>query len=348
MKPYRSSTKAKYFPLFHIVVGFHALAILGLILYPPTWQLILLALTYIFLIQGLGISLGFHRCLTHRSFDFKYKFLERALATFGCCGMQMGPIWWCSIHRLHHQSSDTPNDPHNSMRGFWFSHVLWFTHLDPRWKALPKFERYEDKTRDISSDPYYRWLDHHYYAPWLISLIIFYFIGGWTWVFWGGFVPFLYHHHVTWMVNSVSHLWGYRTFKTSPSTDNSTNNWLVGILALGEGWHNNHHAFPSSPRHGFFNWWEFDFTYIVILILEKLRLIHNLKYTESKRVELAKLNPVPAMNKDPNITHSIEINRPYPAVPARLLLRNHGARFYIGRNPTSPFRKRRRTTGTGC
>jgi stearoyl-CoA desaturase (delta-9 desaturase) len=157
-------------------------------------------------------------------------------------------------------------------------------HSDPRWRSLPKFERYEEYIKDIASDPYYRWLDRYDYMPYLILLFTLYLAGGWAWVFWGGFISTVGSHHITWSVNSVSHKFGYRSFNTN---DTSTNNWLIGLLALGEGWHNNHHAFPSSPKQGFFKWWEFDFTYLVILFLQKLGLVHNLRYANEKQIKRA-------------------------------------------------------------
>jgi stearoyl-CoA desaturase (delta-9 desaturase) len=139
---------------------------------------------------------------------------------------------------------------------------------------MPDYELYREYVEDIAADPYYRWLDRYHYVPYLILLVILFLFGNWAWVFWGGFLVTVYNWHITWMINSVTHLWGYRSFETH---DFSTNNPFVGIMVIGEGWHNNHHAFPSSPKHGFFKWWEFDLTYLIILSLKKLSLIHNLK-----------------------------------------------------------------------
>jgi stearoyl-CoA desaturase (delta-9 desaturase) len=283
---YRPADKPAYFPLLYIFASLHLLGILGVILFPPTWQT-LIAFVLIANFFGLGITLGFHRCLTHRSFAFKSKWVERAVATIGTINYQQGPIWWCSIHRLHHKYSDSSQDPHNSRLGFLYSHITWLFHLDPKFHPLRKRESYPNNVKDISSDPYYRWLDKLCLFPLPIYLFLLLLAGGWYWFFWGGVLPILYNYHVTYSVNSVSHLFGYRSFGTKPLLDQSKNNFLVGTLALGEGWHNNHHAFPSSPKHGFFQWWEFDFTYLVILLLKKLGLVENLKTPSPVQIQAA-------------------------------------------------------------
>jgi fatty-acid desaturase len=274
---YKPSEKPNNIIVFCFLFTLHGAALFGLIFFRSYWHLLPLTFTYIFLIQNLGITFGYHRCLAHRSFEFRYKWMERLFVTFGCCGFQMGPIWWCSIHRMHHKYSDTSQDPHDRTKGFWYSHITWLIHLDPHYTLPPKSEFYFDNVKDIYADPYYRWLDKYFFVPWICSLAAFYSIGAWPWVFWGGIIPFLYHHHATWLVNSVTHRLGYRSFETKPLTDRSTNNWLIGLLAIGEGWHNNHHAFPSSAKHGFFRWWELDLTYIVIVLFRNLGLVNSLK-----------------------------------------------------------------------
>src|SRR5574341_578134 len=210
LAPYQPSEKLNPFPTLYEIVLIHILAIIGLFLYPLSWQLFSLMVIVMVFVQELGTTLGYHRCLTHRAFDFKFKWTERIFTTLGTLGFQRGPLWWCSIHRIHHRYADTVRDPHNSRQGFWYPHVLWLFHSDPRWRSLPKFERYEEYVKDIASDPYYRWLDRYDYVPYLILLFILYVAGGWAWVFWGGFIPTLASWHITWAVNSVSHKFGYR------------------------------------------------------------------------------------------------------------------------------------------
>jgi stearoyl-CoA desaturase (delta-9 desaturase) len=153
----------------------------------------------------------------------------------------------------------------------------WLFHLDTQWDGFLGRGTYQDKVKDLASDPYYRWLDRLYFLPMPLLLLALWMAGGWFWFFWGGIIPMVYNYHVTLSVNSLTHLFGYRSFKTSPPSDKSANNALVGVLALGEGWHNNHHAFPASPKHGFFKWWEFDFTFLVIKLLAALGLVHSLR-----------------------------------------------------------------------
>ena len=290
MVPYKPSEKLKLFPLLGMFFLIHLIAIVGLILFPPGWHLFVL-MAVIYLIQGLGITLTYHRCFAHRAFEFRSKWLERFSTTIGSLALQRGPIWWCSIHRIHHRYSDTPMDPHDCGVGFWYAHVLWFGYLDPRWEWSYKLERYQESVSDISSDPYYRWLDRYFYAPMLLLWMMLYLIGGWPWVIWGGFISTIVHWHFTWAVNSLAHTFGYRTFRTE---DTATNNWLLAPFASGEGWHNNHHSFPSSPKHGFFKWWEFDSTYLVILFLEKIGCIRNLRYPSEKHIEMMKKQAAPA------------------------------------------------------
>ena len=291
MGPYLSEEKFNWFSPLVFILPLHVIPIFGIFFYPPTFRLLSLTIFVFFLIQGIGITLGYHRCLTHRSLEFRFKGIEYLFATFGCLGLQKGPLWWCSIHRLHHQNSDTLHDPHNSKKGFLYSHFLWLAHLDPRWKnLLSDFREYQFKVEDLSSDPYYRWLDRYWYLPWFIFLGVLFILGRFSWVVWGGFVPFLYHYHSTWIVNSLCHKYGYRSFETKPLSDQSTNNWFSGIFSFGEGWHNNHHAFPSSAKHGFFRWWEFDMTYVIIWVLNKLGLISKLVIPTPETVKLKILN----------------------------------------------------------
>ncbi len=270
-------------PLFFLVVSLHVLAIIGFFLYPPTLSLFLFSLLMAYALE-IGITLGFHRCLSHRAFTFKYKFLERAFATLGTMALEGGPIWWSSIHRIHHRYSETEQDPHDTRKGFWFSHILWLAHLDPKWRRPAFVSRFQHHTKDISMDPYYRFLDRVYFLPALTFWTFLFLAGGWAWFFWVGIISTVLNFHFSFLVNSVSHKLGKKPFKTK---DASTNNLLLAILGL-EGWHNNHHAFPSSPKQGFFEWWQFDFTFLVIFLLEKLKLITNLQYPTKGQILLEK------------------------------------------------------------
>jgi fatty-acid desaturase len=237
-----------------------------------TWKALLLTLLLAYLTGGLGICLGYHRLLTHGGFQ-TYRPVRWLLAWLGSLAGEGPPIFWVGMHRKHHQYSDQPGDPHSPHEGPWWSHMLW---LFPRpdWRAWDAtLARYAP---DILRDPFMRMLDGTFLA-WHLALGLALFLFGWfgwglatgvSFLVWGMFVRMVYVLHVTWLVNSASHMWGYRNYETP---DNSRNLWWVGLLAYGEGWHNNHHAFQRGARHGH-RWWEFDLTYGAILVLERLGL----------------------------------------------------------------------------
>lgn len=240
-----------------------------------TWKALLLTLALGYLTGGLGICLGYHRLLTHGSFR-TYRPVRWLLAWLGSLAGEGPPIFWVGMHRKHHQYSDQPGDPHSPHEGPWWSHMLW---LFPRpdWHAWhASLARYAP---DMLKEPFMRMLDRTFLA-WHLALGGALFALGWlgwdlatgvSFLVWGMFVRMVYVLHVTWLVNSASHIWGYRNYETP---DNSRNLWWVGLLAYGEGWHNNHHAFQRGARHGR-RWWEIDLTYAVILVLERLGLAWN-------------------------------------------------------------------------
>jgi len=223
----------------------------------------------LYLATGMGITLGFHRLLTHRSFEV-WKPLEYLIAVMGTLALQGGPIDWVATHRAHHAHSDREGDPHDSHRGMPWAHFEWLFRSNPH--RVPPEQR-PRWAPDLIKDPFYRALERYQVFAQLALAIVLFVLGGWSFVIWGIFARLVYTYHCTWLVNSASHAFGYRTFKTG---DRSTNNWWVGILALGEGWHNNHHAFPFSARHGL-RWFEFDLTWLTIRLLRALRLARNVR-----------------------------------------------------------------------
>ncbi|MBI4227292.1 MAG: fatty acid desaturase [Candidatus Omnitrophica bacterium] len=223
--------------------------------WPAFWTFIVTAaLTGLF-----GVTLCYHRLLAHRSFSLP-KPLEYALAVFGCMAFQNGPVKWVATHRVHHAYSDRPQDPHSPTRGFWWAHVGWLLVHDD---FLDHWDRYAKWAPDLAKDRVHKFLNdtHGWYQIILAGLL--YALGGWPFVVWGVFVRTVFVWHGTWLVNSASHIWGYRTYSTG---ERSTNNWWVAALTFGEGWHNNHHAFLSSAAHGL-RWWEVDVTYATIRVL---------------------------------------------------------------------------------
>jgi stearoyl-CoA desaturase (delta-9 desaturase) len=236
-----------------------------------------------YILTGLGITVGFHRLFVHRSFD-TYMWVKFIWAALGSMAVQGPLLKWVAMHRRHHQFSDTLDDPHSPhhegrgvlgvIRGFWHAHIGWFFEADPT-----NLERYvtdlsQSRTLRVVSYLFPLWVALGLIVPAVMGgLITLSWAGVWTGLIWGGLVRIFLVHHVTWSVNSACHLWGYRPYR---SDDESRNNALFGILAMGEGWHNTHHAFPTSPRHGL-RWWQFDLSYWVIRTLALLGLAWNLK-----------------------------------------------------------------------
>jgi fatty-acid desaturase len=248
------------------LVFIHLAALAAFIPAVFSWSGVVVAAILYYVTAGIGICLGYHRLLTHRSFRVP-KAVEYVIAFIGTLALQGGPIDWIATHRAHHAFSDTSRDPHDSNRGFWWSHIGWLCLRNPA-RLTPEDQRHY--AADLVAVPYYRFLENHYIALQCVLGLTLLAFGGWSWVIWGVFVRLVATYHVTWLVNSAAHLSGYRTYR-APGKDHSTNNWLVAFLAWGEGWHNNHHAFPASARHGM-QWWEFDATWLTIRLLQRLRI----------------------------------------------------------------------------
>ena len=226
----------------------------------------LVALAVLYPVTAIGVTLGYHRMMSHKSFKAP-KWLERTLITIATLSVQGGPIEWVGLHRHHHLHSDQPSDHHNSRKGLWWSHMGWMFQEVPAIAEVPAL------TKDMQKDPYYVWLEKNFMVPTIILGALFYFMGGWPLVGWGIFVRLVVVYHVTWLVNSATHTWGYRRYLT---TDHSMNNWWVGLLAFGEGWHNNHHANQASAYHGE-KWWEVDVTGWIIRLMLGFGMISNVQ-----------------------------------------------------------------------
>ena len=262
-------------------VGFMVL-MHGLACFAPmtfSWPMVWLFLGMYFVSGCLGITLSYHRQLSHKSFQTP-KWLEYVLAYCGVIAVQGDPAEWVSSHRYHHLHCDTPLDPHSPYEGFWWSHMGWL--LDHK----TTMERVHDRSNatDMYNDPFYRHLEKYYGLHVAAQFAVLYALGGFPAVVWGGALRIVWVYHITWFVNSAAHVWGNQTYNTG---DLSRNNWWVGILAFGEGWHNNHHAFEWSARHGL-EWWQFDMTWMMIKTLEAFGLATNIKLpTEKQKARLA-------------------------------------------------------------
>jgi len=229
----------------------------------------------LYVMAGLGVTVGYHRLLTHRSFQTP-KVIEYFFTVLGCLANQGGPLSWVAAHRVHHTHADLAGDPHSPRDGFWWAHILWLLHFFPSFDDATLRLHY---VPDLASDPIHRFLERAELLLQLILAGLLFWLGdlwadeGLSWAVWGMLVRIGVSFQVTALVNSATHRWGYRSFAVR---DDSTNLWWVAWLTGGEGWHNNHHAFPRSARHGL-RWWEVDATFTVIRMLGFLGLARNIR-----------------------------------------------------------------------
>ncbi|MDJ0680072.1 MAG: fatty acid desaturase [Xenococcaceae cyanobacterium MO_167.B52] len=230
-----------------------------------SWSALGLTLFLHWLLGSIGVCLGYHRLLSHRSFQVP-KWLEYAIATLGALSLQGGPIFWVGGHRQHHaHTEDLEKDPYSAKRGFWWSHMQWI--LSPRPEFFD-YEIYKNYAPDLARQPFYRWLNNYFLFLQIPLGLLFYVLGGWSFVVYGIFVRSVLLWHSTWLVNSATHMWGYRTFEAD---DNARNCWWVSLVTYGEGWHNNHHTYPHLAKSGL-RWWEIDVTWWAIQVLRGLGL----------------------------------------------------------------------------
>ena len=261
-----------------VLTGLHLIALLACLPWLFTWSGVIIAISGHFLFGMMGITIGYHRLLTHRGFSCP-KWLEHTLAVLGMCNLQDSPARWVAIHRMHHQHSDHQSDPHSPLVSFLWGHMGWVV---VRNRDLDRTSHYERYVRDLLRDPFYLRLERK--GGWLfiflghamlitgIGAIVGYFVDGGSgalryaasYYTWGVAVRTVFVLHGTWAVNSVAHVFGYRNYETR---DRSRNNWLIALLSHGEGWHNNHHAEPRAAAHGH-RWWEYDMSWQVIRLME--------------------------------------------------------------------------------
>ncbi|MFW6058748.1 MAG: acyl-CoA desaturase [Phycisphaeraceae bacterium] len=246
---------------------------------------------------GQGINIGYHRLLAHRSFQTP-RWVERAFVLLALCCMQDTPARWVANHRFHHKYSDTEPDPHSPLVSFLWSHVGWLMFYNAETHNIAAYQKY---VPDLVRDPFYFKLEKR---PWILFWVyvahamLFFAAGavigyvttaswmaalqfGLSLLVWGVIVRTVAVWHITWSVNSLTHLLGYRNYETG---EHSTNNWLVALLTVGEGWHNNHHHDPASASNQH-RWWEFDISYYEIKLLEWLGLANNVLPPRPKRRE---------------------------------------------------------------
>ncbi|BFG26045.1 hypothetical protein CerSpe_123200 [Prunus speciosa] len=263
-----------------VILGLHCLALLAPFHFNLSAVWLAMAL---YVLTGLGVTLSYHRNLSHKSFKLP-KWLEYFFAYCGTLALQGSPLEWVSTHRDHHKFTDTWNDAHSPIKGFWFSHIGWIFDYGSRFGST---EGRLNNVGDLKKQPYYIFLHYTYPFHSLALGFLLYAVGGLPFLVWGLGVRTILYLHVTFAVNSICHTWGKQVWDTG---DLSRNNWLFGLLAHGEGWHNNHHAFEYSARQGF-EWWQIDLTWYVIRVLQAVGLATDVKLpteTQKKRKALYK------------------------------------------------------------
>lgn len=246
---------------------FHIGAVAALFMF--SWQALVAALVLWWISASLGVGMGFHRLLTHRGYKTP-KLVEYFITLCGLLALEGGAINWVVTHRIHHAHTDAPGDPHTPREGGWWAHIGWMLKGTAQSHDQQTLARYAP---DMVKDRFHVLANNFYWIPIIFLAIGLLALGGWSFVLWAVFFRITFNFHATWLVNSATHMWGRRRFATR---DDSTNNWWVALLTFGEGWHNNHHAYPTAARHGL-AWYEIDLNWWGIRTMQFLRLAKNVK-----------------------------------------------------------------------
>jgi len=249
------------------LIVFHLGAVGALFMF--SWKALAITAVLYWIAIGFGIGMGYHRLHTHRSYKVP-KFIEYFFAVCGTLTLEGGPIFWVATHRMHHQNSDQHGDPHTPHDGGFWAHMGWIIFGEAKHNNTQLMARYAP---DLARDPFYLWLNTYHYVPLVMLGLILLATGGIQMVLWGVFLRVVVGLHATWLVNSATHMWGNRRFATR---DDSRNSWWVALLTFGEGWHNNHHAHPTSARHGL-AWYELDITWLQIRFLQLMGVARSVK-----------------------------------------------------------------------
>ena len=262
-----------------VMAMFHVGAIAALFFF--SWKALAVSAAIYWVTIGLGISMGYHRLLTHRSYKVPL-WLEYFFTVCGASTLEGGPIFWVATHRIHHQKSDQEGDPHTPNDGAWWAHVGWILVGEAKHNDTRLMSKYAP---DLARHRFHVWLNNYHWVPVVVLAAVLFAIGGLPLVLWGICLRVVVGLHATWLVNSATHMWGARRFATR---DDSRNNWWVALLTFGEGWHNNHHAHPTSARHGL-AWYEFDPSWILIKFLRAFGIV--------KSVHVAKVDSAFSLKK---------------------------------------------------
>jgi len=264
-----------------VVVLFHVGALAAFFFF--SWMRLTVMLGLYVLAINVGIGMCYHRLLTHRGYQTP-KWVEYLMSFCATLALEGGPMFWVSTHRVHHQLSDQVGDPHTPREGGWWAHTGWILFGNSMHAQSDVLNRYAP---DLSRDRFHVWLSKYHWIPLTASGVVLFALGwltgGWKnavgMLLWGAFMRVTLGLHATWLVNSATHLWGSRRFKTK---DDSRNNWWVALVSGGEGWHNNHHAHPVSARHGL-RWYEIDPNFYGIWLLSKIGLARKIQIAKYDR-----------------------------------------------------------------
>jgi len=268
---YNEVTKPKHKGINWHTAAFMALFHIGAVaaLFMFNWKALVAAVVLWWISASLGVGMGFHRLLTHRGYKTP-KVVEYFLTLCGLLSLEGGAINWVVTHRIHHAHTDAPGDPHTPRDGGWWAHIGWMLKGTAQAHDEAAMARYAP---DMVKDRFHVFFNNFYWVPIVFLAVALLAFGGWAFVLWGVFFRVTFNFHSTWLVNSATHMWGRRRFAT---LDDSTNNWWVALLTFGEGWHNNHHAYPTAARHGL-AWYEIDLNWWSIRTLQFLRLASGIR-----------------------------------------------------------------------
>jgi stearoyl-CoA desaturase (delta-9 desaturase) len=258
-------TVANYFSVHAAPFWLVHLASLAIFFVPFSWSLVGLCVA-MYVVRMWAITAGYHRYFSHRTYKTGRVF-QLVLAVIGTASVQKGVLWWAANHRHHHRHSDQPDDLHSpGLSGFLWAHMGWFLchrHDDTDYERIADFAKYPELV----------WLNKYHLVPGVAMAVLLFAIGGLPWLVWGFFLSTTLLWHGTFVINSLTHVFGRRRYAT---TDDSRNSFLLALITLGEGWHNNHHYYKSSTRQGFY-WWEIDISFYVLKALSWVGVVDGIK-----------------------------------------------------------------------
>ena len=291
-------------PVVALIIFLHLFSFLAFLPMFFNWYNVIGMIVLLQITGGFGISIGYHRLLAHRAFFSFHPLMGFFHTLCGVLAFQMGPISWARIHRAHHKYTDSPKDPHNQNKGFFYVHLGWMLEkIDMSRFQVPS---------DLLRIKYVRLMEKYYFSLNAIFFIFLFFIGyflgslnplgfemndrsfhqlilnGIGMMIWAGFLRIITLYHLTWSINSVCHRYGYQNFIENRNTGSSKNNLFIGYFSFGEGWHNNHHQYPYSAKFSF-HWWEFDVSWLYIKLISKINLCKPKTFNRIKYIEQASL-----------------------------------------------------------